>query len=242
MTNIKPNSPPRFDGDRTDYENPSGKSVKEYYSTTREVVFVNGMLNSAEDHQKAALALSLLQMCKVVGIYNASNVKDGMWNTAKAVAEDLAQCLGDKVQWDTHEVDRNAVKLNTWFQSKVGSQANAISYAREWLKRNAAAVTLFDYIMENKGKPMTLFAHSQGNLITSNALTAAHLIDPTILRTITVYSYASPSVFWPEGFKHHSYAYTLDLVPLVAGVGNSLLFKTSTIGGHQSWIRKLSPR
>lgn len=231
MSNTELNSKPRFDGDQTNYENPIGTAVKEYYSTTHEVVFVNGMLNTQKDHQDAAMALSLLQMCKVVGIYNASNNAKGFFKTAKAVVEDLAQCIGDKVQWDTHEIDRDAVKLNTWYQSKVGNQANAVAYAREWLKRNAPAVTLFDYIMANKGKPMTLFAHSQGNLITSNALTAAYLVDPTIMRTITVNSYASPSVFWPEGFKHNSYAYTVDLVPLFAGVGNSLLFSTSTIGG-----------
>ncbi len=226
-----PNGIPQSDGDLTLYENQTAKASTAWYSPTREVVFVNGMLNSARDHQKAALALFLLQMCKVVGIYNASNVDDGFLKTATAVAEDLAQCIGDKIQWDTHEVDRMAVKLNTWFQSKVGSHDAAVAYVRLWLARNKAAVTLFDYIMANKGKPITIVAHSQGNLVTSNALTAVHLLDPNALSLITVNSYASPSVFWPEGFQHNSYAYTLDLVPLVAGVGNSLRFSTSTIGG-----------
>lgn len=226
-----PNTIPQNDGDLTEYENPSAKATPAWYNMHREVVFVNGMLNSPEHHKDAATALSLLQMCKVVGVYNASNIDDGFLKTVSAVAEDLAQCLGDKIQWDTHEVDRGLVKLHTWFQSKVGSQDAAIAYVREWLDRNKAAVTLFDYIMLNKGKPLTIFAHSQGNLITSNALTAVHLLDPGALSQITVNSYASPAVFWPEGFQHHSYAYTVDLVPLIAGVGNSLLFSTSTIGG-----------
>jgi hypothetical protein len=91
-------------------------------------------------------------------------------------------------------------------------------------------------VRDRSGQPVTIFCHSLGNLITSNALTGLQLIDPRLLGNLTVNSYASPAVFWPEGFTHNRYAYTLDIVPLVAGFGNSLSLNTSTIGGPEGVV------
>jgi len=223
--------PPTRDGELNYYVNPQASSTR-WYSSSRTVVFVNGMLNSPSDHVESALALSLLQMCRVAGIYNLSRVSNPRaWATARAVVEDLAQCLADKFQWDSHGADRLAVNLNSWFQANFGSTGRSVQYVEGWLARNPPALTLFRYIRSRPNRPLTIFAHSQGNLITSNALTALSLLSPAALGYLTVNSYASPSVFWPAGFTHHSYAYTLDLVPLVAGFGNSLTLRTSTIGG-----------
>ncbi len=221
---------PARDGERNEYVSPQAQSTR-WFDRSRTVVFVNGMLNSPQNHVDSAMALSLLQMCKVVGIYNSSRVAAGFWETASAVAEDLVQCVGDKLQWDSHGADRTAVNLNTWYQSNFGNPAEGVRYVEEWLGRNPPALTLFQYIQSRPGQRLTIFAHSQGNLITSNALTGLYLLNPGALSTLTVNSYASPSVYWPEGFTHNRYAYTLDLVPLVAGFGNSLSLNTSTIGG-----------
>jgi len=224
--------PPSRDGDKNEYVNANAYQTR-WFDRNRKVVFVNGMLNSASDHVDAALALSMLQMCRVIGIYNRSRVADErLLSTPRAVVEDLIQCLGDKVQWDMpNATDRALVNLNTWFQNNVGNPANAVRFVEFWLARNPAALTLFQHIRSHGQQPLTIFAHSQGNLITSNALTAISLLNPNGLSRITVNSYASPAVFWPSGFTHNRYAYTLDLVPLVAGVGNSLSLNTSTIGG-----------
>lgn len=226
---------PKRDGDRNEYITPQAKSrdLSRWFNNSKTVVFVNGMLNSPTDHAKSAMALSLLQMCKVIGIYNHSQVRSDSkkLETAKAIGQDLVQCLADKMQWDSSGLDRAAVNLHSWYQSNFGNPAKAITYVEEWLSRNPPALTLFKYIRSQPGKPLTIFAHSQGNLITSNALTGIYLIDSNALKHITVNSYASPSVFWPDGFTHNKYAYTLDLVPLVAGFGNSLSLGTSTIGG-----------
>ncbi|WP_425093583.1 hypothetical protein [Tropicimonas sp. S265A] len=215
-----------------DYKHVSEKHLSERDS----VIFVNGMLNSPQGHVDNAVALSALQMCKVIGVYNASRV--GKWertlraasHNVSVIFEDLAQCLGDKITWDSHNLDRAAVSLNTWYQSHFGSPQEAEKYVELWLERNRASLALFRLLRAGSG-PQTIFAHSQGNLITSNALTGLSLLDPSCLGRITVNSYASPSVFWPSGFKHNRYAYTLDPVPLLAGIGNSLKWSTSTIGG-----------
>ncbi|MQQ10616.1 hypothetical protein GFB49_19355 [Epibacterium sp. SM1979] len=226
------NSLPKIDGDLTCYENPTAKASNAWYSPNREVVFVNGMLNSPKDHMDAALGLSLLQMCKVIGVYNASSVSEGTMNTVNAVVEDLVQCLGDKLQWDSHQIDRDLVKLQMMLEAGAGNKQKSKDLVRFWLARNKAALTLFDYLYVNKGKSTTIFAHSQGNLISSNALTGLFLLEPEALMNITVNSYGSPAIFWPDGISHSSYSYTLDPVALLPGLGNSLRFSTSTIGGQ----------
>ena len=226
---------PKTDGEGNDYISPKANlaGVKKWFNPSKTVVFVNGMINSPKDHADSALALSLLQMCKVHGIYNYSRIRENSSVLVKAVSviEDLSQCLGDKVQWDSTGFDRDVVNINTWYQSNFGNPANSVKYVEQWLARNPPALSLFKYIRARPGQAITVFSHSQGNLITSNALTGMYLLDPSALKNITVNSYASPSVFWPKGFTHNRYAYTLDLVPLLAGVGNSLSFSTSTIGG-----------
>lgn len=226
-----PNDPPVNDGEINEYVNANAASTQ-WFDRRRKVVFVNGMLNSPDDHADSAVALSMLQMCKVIGIYNHSNVANPRpLSTARAVVEDLHQCIGDKLRWDGGGIDRIAVNIHSWYQSSFGSTAEAVQYVELWLRQNRAALSLFRHLLRNIEHPQTVFAHSQGNLITSNALTGLYLLDPGHLRNITVNSYASPSFFWPSGFSHNRYAYTLDLVPLVAGMGNSLDLRTSTIGG-----------
>lgn len=225
------NETPVRDGEINEYVNANAASTR-WFAGDRSVVFVNGMLNSPNDHVESAVALSMLQMCKVVGVYNRSQVSDvRRMSTPRAIVEDLYQCIGDKLTWDSHGVDHMAASMNTWYQSNFGSTGEAVSAVEIWLARNPAALSLFRHLLANIGRRQTIFAHSQGNLITSNALTALHLLDDRHLGNITVNSYASPAVFWPSGFAHNRYAYTVDLVPLVAGFGNSLDLRTSTIGG-----------
>ncbi len=80
---------PSQDGDINIYENPEAKTTS-FWNSQKSVVFINGMANSPDDHKKSAVALSKLQMCRVVGVYNKTD--GGL--------QDLLQCLGDKWQWD----------------------------------------------------------------------------------------------------------------------------------------------
>ena len=78
-------SSPAQDGDVTLFEAPE-VAQKPWFDRTRSVVFINGMLNSPENHVSSATGLSVLQCCPVVGIYNRT---DGFW-------PDLGQCIKDK--------------------------------------------------------------------------------------------------------------------------------------------------
>ena len=80
-----PGAEPGFDGDINLYTAPEAESL-DWFDKDRRVIFVNGMANSPADHAGSARALSLLQGCPVIGVYNKS---DGLW-------PDLGQCITDK--------------------------------------------------------------------------------------------------------------------------------------------------
>ena len=63
--------PPQHDGDAQNYVDRGAKDSN-YFDPNRTVFFINGMNNSPKEHVEAALALSLVQMCTVRGIFNAS--------------------------------------------------------------------------------------------------------------------------------------------------------------------------
>ena len=62
---------PTVDGDINEYVSKEALASGQF-DRSRKVVFVNGMLNSGENHAESALALSLLLMGTVVGVYNAT--------------------------------------------------------------------------------------------------------------------------------------------------------------------------
>jgi hypothetical protein len=67
------------------------------------------------------------------------------------------------------------------------------------------------------GQKQVIIAHSQGNLITADALWAMVLaFGEDSLAAMQVYSLASPSPAWPLGIRHHRkvYGHTNDLVTL----------------------------
>ncbi len=208
---------PRGDGDVNLYEHPVAKKAA-YWHSHRAVYFINGMNNSAEEHRASAIALSELQMCKVVGVFNKSS----------GTVKDLIQCLGDKVQWDSHGVDRSLSKASAMFHKAMGTPAKAERALIEALSRNPAAVSVFKELRTSSAATQ-VFAHSQGNLILSNALTAIDILEGNnALSRFTVHSYGSPTVNWPSGFTHHRHGFTFDPVNWLAGFDRT--FSISKVG------------
>jgi hypothetical protein len=80
---------PTYDGQVTQFV--AGEALgSRYFDRERRVIFVNGMGNSGANHRDSALALSVLQMCRVVGVYNLTG----------GFITDLVQCVTDKLQFD----------------------------------------------------------------------------------------------------------------------------------------------
>jgi hypothetical protein len=90
----------------------------------------------------------------------------------------------------------------------------------EWKleKYNRATASLFRQLREHKGRRQWVVAHSQGNLVTCDALWAMVLAyGEESLGNMKVYSLASPSPAWPLGIRggrRKVYGHTNDLVTL----------------------------
>ena len=195
---------PQADGAVNDYVNKEA-ATSEYFDPNRTVFFINGMLNSGEDHATAALALSWVQMCKVRGIYNKSV---SGWR-------DFVQCIGDKNQFDgpVSFTANHAVGLRTFFAGETSVHA-----AREALGRNPAQVSAFDELRKPAQRHLEIFAHSQGNLILSNALQAILAVEgPSGVAGRVVNTFGSPTVNWPPGIVKYEHGFTFDPVSWLAG-------------------------
>ena len=90
--------------------------------------------------------------------------------------------------------------------------------ARDILRNNnLATLTLFDHLYKNfrSSQFFRIICHSQGNLITRNALTFLYLVTRRSLDHIYVYGLASPAREWPVKSQMHLRLYTIREDPVV---------------------------
>lgn len=107
---------------------------------------------------------------------------------------------------------------------------------------NEATASLFVSLVRNRHAQQKIVAHSQGNLITSNALFAVErILGSVALRNIRVYS-SSPSPGWPLGLRvsnkgggRQENAFMNDFVALLRP--QNLLHKVSNLKGLSSLKR-----
>jgi hypothetical protein len=181
---------------------PVGDGEVNEYNLTRSAVatprvyFVNGIRVVDREHALTAGYLSVLIERPVWGVYNKTA------GVGLGSAVDVAQCLLDYAQ--------NAT-------ARLGSRGNLNKPARvpdhkipEFLARldrqyvvwNKATRELFKELVRHKGQRQLIVAHSQGNLITSNALFVLEDVFGSVaLRDVRVYSLASPAPAWPLGLR-----------------------------------------
>ena len=199
---------PTADGEVRDYT--SEEAVESgHFDYKRKVVFVNGMGNTPKSFVESAVTLSLVQMCTVTGAYNASGGFLG----------DIAQCVGDKNQFDGLWSQLNKAKVAAAPRPAFGSPA-ALAAAEKALSRNPTQFPLFGYLRANRVRE--IFAHSQGNLILSNVLQALVTADgPGAISGYKVYTFGSPAVNWPDGLTLHENGFTFDMVSWMAGFDTS---------------------
>jgi hypothetical protein len=181
---------PASDGEVNVY-NLTGSSV-----TTPRIYFVNGIRVVGREHALTAAYLSVLIERPVWGIYNkTAGVRLGS-------VVDIAQCLLDYTQNAT-------ARLGSWGDlnkpAKVPDHKIPEFLSRldnQYVVWNKATMALFKELVRNKGQRQLIVAHSQGNLITSNALFVMEdVFGSAGLQNIRVYSLASPSPAWPLGLR-----------------------------------------
>lgn len=197
---------PFSDGAITMYESPEIRG-KRWFDKSKRIIFVNGMANSPGDHKKSAELLSTVQACPVLGVYNKTG----------GTLKDLIQCLTDKFTFtnNSNTFTTDFKKLKGGFDKYMNSNKTGLSRLDVIAKLigpyNKCTVSLLYLLKDNRFRNLTIFAHSQGNLITSNALTAVALVYglSTIKRRI-VQSFGSPCNYWPPGIKQTNNAFTFD--------------------------------
>ncbi len=212
---------PSLDGQVNEYVNREAADAIEHFSQSRKVVFVNGMGNSGTDHATSALALSLVQMCPVTGVFNQSG----------GFASDLWQCLADKNQFQglSSTAENKVDSRNSFWKWIIRGNRTPEQAMLDTLARNAAQVSLFKFLRQPENHRREIFAHSQGNLILSNVLQAIAAVDgPQALSGYVVHTFGSPAVFYPEHVSVYEHGYTFDPVNWLSGFDTS--FSISKVG------------
>ncbi len=212
---------PTQNGQLTYYVNSEAQQTR-WFNPTRKVIFINGMMNSGIDHRDSALALSLLQMCPVHGVFNQSG----------GFFKDLGQCIADKYQFDgpiarspSEALDRAEEKQ----KKALGPKRTRAQLMEDVLARNPAALAVFRLLRRSEMRNAPVFAHSQGNLILANVLSAILAVDGSSgLSGRIVYTFGSPTVNWPAGFKPIECGFTFDPITWLAGFDTS--FSISKLG------------
>ena len=169
------------------------------------VIFVNGMQGSPIKFRAQACAVAALSGGPVSGVYNGSGDSFLLGDSrgpAKLAGEepgsilvDLVECLTDKLQstdWD---------QLTTWWKKKRGvSQSKIEQEMKENLTRfNLATGALYAKLLEPGYENARIVAHSQGNIITCNAVNAVAAVRGNqAIASMRIYAVASPVMFWSE--------------------------------------------
>ena len=156
------------------------------------IIYVNGMQTDGRTHAKTAALISLIAERPVSGVFNSTQgfVKDGLQSGLDYIQNALGRgsrnSLTPNRNVPPHEIPQLAEDI--------------IQRSTVW---NKATPTLFRTLMRNINSRQFIVAHSQGNLITSNALfVLQNALGSQALSKIRVYSLASPSPGWPLGLRH----------------------------------------
>jgi hypothetical protein len=206
-TPLVSDQPPTADGERRVYRSPELKGRSIPPASIRKVIYVNGMSTTPDTHRNTCWLLSEITESHVLGIYNltgSTGLPQGAFFT------DLLQCLIDKAS----VVGLVAQKLSAKATGLPASEKRV--YMRRCLSLNLATQSLFDQLLLElgTGRPVVIVCHSQGNLITGNALNALSWVQGGPLHFINVFCLASPALYWPGGTSSQFFTNTDDLIPV----------------------------
>lgn len=209
------NKPPEKDGDINRYEQDDYPN-KPYFNRTYAAIFVNGMDTDAHTHRKHATLLSSTLRCPVYGVYNAT----------QNFGRDLLQCVTDKLGLQgalgdmamSDEALRARLKAEHAAYRLAGLDVPWPTFIESMIADNQATQQLFRTLRSGplSNRRIPIYAHSQGNLIVSNALRAVALADGNgAIAGRIVESYGSPCRHWPRGISRRDHRISLDPITLL---------------------------
>lgn len=184
----------------------------------RTIVYVNGVQTTKEKHCETLKAIGDLTCAKVYGVYNAT------------AGLNTSGFYRDAVQTSQ---DRRLI-----FEANKGRLPQAHD------GRNPAVDSLSDLIVTQRkdGKPLELWAHSQGGAITSLALydaanTLAAVGKSDALKGVQVKSFGSAAPHWPDDPTYEHYVQVNDATPVLFGLGDDSASDHQRAGVNAKMIR-----
>ncbi|MEX0792667.1 MAG: hypothetical protein WD045_05995 [Pirellulaceae bacterium] len=153
------------------------KLTREARGGSYRVIFVNGMGGHPAKFRAQACAVAAVTGGPVTGVYNHG----------ENLLADFIQCITDK-WWSADfldlEGDQQTIERNAY---------------RKLHKSNKAAGSLFKVLLRPEYKNARIVAHSQGNIITANAVNAlAKVRGKKAISDLRIHAVASPVLNWSE--------------------------------------------
>lgn len=200
------------------------------------VLYVNGMRTTKTTHTTTSRQLATIVGEPIYGIYNMTGLTglDSNWlvNGLNFLI-DAVQCVKDQ----SLRVGRT-MDLKTRMLIKLSRNPKAAGHYL--LRGNLAAQTLFEslYSSAEKGIPVVVVCHSQGNLITANALWVLAAVRGNAgIGHVRVFGLASPNVSWPPnrqgGLVFNLYRHDGDPITLISIPGLGEKPKTEKGPGYK---------
>lgn len=208
--NIRAGGIPDRDGAVTRYVADEVRN-KSWFNPNRQIIFVNGMGNTGANHAESCYELSLMMGATVLGVYNRT---DGFWS-------DLGQCIKDKINLSGAQ-SQSLMSFDSWKavvdMAYLAARSNnpgldKRDFVGTLIAGNNATHALYALLVGQggTGPGIEIFCHSQGNLITSNALTAVAIAQGSqAIAGMQVNSFGSPCRYWPPGIARVNNAFTFD--------------------------------
>jgi hypothetical protein len=200
-------------------------------STSPRIYYVNGIQTDGATHARTVYALSALTQRVVYGVFNATWSK----GSVAGFGVDLGQCVLDwafgvtskLIEISDAVVDGIPDQIRKLFGTRPAPGTDSAQlidriigglsptqrgeFCSAMFLFNRATKALYEQLRDHVGEHQIIVAHSQGNLITANALWAMTIMrGPAALGNMYVYSLASPAPAWPLGIRHRLRAYHHD--------------------------------
>ncbi len=200
------------------WKNPASPCVRKSGEAPPNILFVNGIKNTQEDHCKAINLIAKQTCSTVTGVYNAT----------EGFAKDAKQ-TGD---------DRRLVKA----ASKPGAPPSvdgrnpAVDTMRGLIIDEVEA-----------GQEPQIWAHSQGGAVTSLALMEAKNDlgatsgNPDPLKGVKVKSFGAAAPEWTDGPDYEHFVHVNDPVPLTLGLGDDPV-RDAALAGKGARVHRFSGR
>ena len=198
------------------WKNPASPCVRKSGEAPPNILFVNGIKNTQQDHCKAINLIAKQTCSTVTGVYNAT---EGFVTDAKQTGDDRRLVKAASKPGAPRSVDGRNPAVDT-MRSLITDEIEA-------------------------GNNPELWAHSQGGAVTSLALMEARndlavtTGNPDPLQGVKVKSFGAAAPQWTDGPDYEHFVHVNDPVPLTLGLGDDPA-RDAALAGKGAKVKRFS--